>query len=128
MSRRFTVLALLLVALSGVVPAWACAAMAQQHDCCPDQTPCDSERTPQVVSEQAACCVTAPAPSQPVLASAQKDDASAIPGLDSPRGIAPHPFLQRTHWSRGPPFIGYVEPRSLGLDRHLYLQTGRLRL
>lgn len=128
MSRRLALLAVLLVTLAGVVPAWACAAMAQQHDCCPDRKPCDSDIGPQLVSQQGVCCVVAPAPSPLVITSPQKDDSSHIPAFDDSPDTAPLAHVEHAHWSRGPPVISGIDPNSLGRDQLLYLRTGRLRL
>jgi hypothetical protein len=127
MSRRLTFLALVLVALSGIVPAWACAAVAQTHDCCPDRKPCDQPEVRTDASDQVACCASAASQSQVVVARVQKNESlDSSPGDDLfvVHSAAP---LERAHLSQAPP-LARAQTILLGRDRLLYLQTGRLRL
>ena len=131
MLRRFAILSVLLLGLSGFVPAaLACAMMAQQMDCCPPDHSCDTDQAP-AWSDGAglACCdaVSSRTPTAAVAAveikkySSQELPPAKFPGAH-PGGIA----------SRGPPSRSHQLDVSLSAfppgRQDTYLRTGRLRL
>lgn len=130
MLHRLVTLSVLLVGLSGVVPAAvACAFIAQSADCCPTSQPCETEGAPTVVaSVSAPCCVAQPAPTRStVTGNVQSDrrfadspapDHAAAPAFEFPGSF---PSLRdRTAVAVAPP---------IKIDQQqVYLRTGRLRL
>lgn len=130
MLRRVGILGILLLALSGFVPAaWACAEAAQQMDCCPADQPCDeANATPSVVAESGLCCDLESTPTRSALAFAsQKEDRSAkAPVPDHAVAISfasPQAVSAYRRWTR----IGPV-PAQHNNQQQTYLLTGRLRL
>ena len=129
MLRRLAILGVLLLSLSGFVPAaLACAMMAQQMDCCPPDAPCEANQRPAWTdSTGLACCEvvssrtpTAMAVSVEIKKYSQDLPPPEFPGAH-PGGIA----------SRGPPQHSRFDAPLFVFppDRQdLYLRTGRLRL
>lgn len=130
MLRRIGILGVLLLALSGFVPAaWACAEMAQQMDCCPaDQPFDDADAASSVVAESGPCCDLEPTPTRSVLAFvSQKEDRSAKDCV--PDHLAPVSFSTQAAASayRRCTRAGPV-PALHNNHQQTYLLTGRLRL
>lgn len=130
MLRRVGILGVLLLALSGFVPAaWVCAEMTQQMDCCPPDQPCDeADAAPSVAAESGLCCdfESTPTRSVPVFASQKEDRSAKAPSPDylaaasfaSPQTISTFGGLARIHT---PPLLDNNQQQT-------YLLTGRLRL
>lgn len=131
MLRRLAILSVLLLGLSGFVPAaLACAMMAQQMDCCPPDHSCDTDRAP-AWSDGAglACCdaVTTRAPAATAAAvEIKKYHGKELPPPQFP-GAHPGGIA-----SRGPPRSADRPDVSLSTfppgRQDTYLRTGRLRL
>jgi hypothetical protein len=129
MLRRLGILSVLLLTLSGFVPAaLACALMAQQMDCCPPDQPCETNQRPAWTdSTGLACCeaVSSPAPTVTAVSVEIKKYSQDLPPPEFPGA---HPGYVT---SRGPPRYLRLDVLHFALppDRQdLYLQTGRLRL
>jgi hypothetical protein len=131
MSRQLAIFILLIVGLSFGSMGWPCAAMgaamAEQHDCCPPDHPCDSAG-PSMDFDQTACCVVGHSSSYAVIApSVHQDPAAALADLDPPSLVVPQ-IVSPPRLSQGPPSPRSRPLASLGLQQLLYLHTGRLRL
>lgn len=130
MLRRLATLSVLLISLSGVIPAaMACALIMQGADCCPQERPCDTDGAPAVVvSIDAPCCMAQPAPTRSTATvSVQSDrrfadspvpDHFVAPAFEFPS--SPPPLDERTVSAAASP---------IQIDQQqIYLRTGRLRL
>ena len=129
MLRRLSILGVLLLTLSGFVPAaMACAMMAQQMDCCPPDATCEADQEPSWTdSTGLACCdvMSTRAPTAVVSAVEIKKYSQDLPPPEFP-GAHPGGIA-----SRGPPQNPRFDAPLFVFppDRQdLYLQTGRLRL
>lgn len=130
MKRRLVTLSVLLLSLSGVIPAAvACAIATQSAACCHMGQSCETVGAPAIVaSASEICCVAQPDPARPtVTADAQSErrfanslapDHVAAPAFAFPGS---YPSLrERTAVAVAPPFR---------IDQQrIYLRTGRLRL
>lgn len=130
MVRRLATLAVLLLSLSGVVPAaLACADFAQDRDCCPPGQPCETQGIPTfLASNSVSCCDLQPLAQQVVVAVSSK--AESQPADASPPDHCAAPALEISG-ARSPPFvpITIVGADNLYPDQQqTYLLTGRLRL
>jgi hypothetical protein len=128
MLRRLSILGVLLLSLSGFVPAaLACAMMAQQMDCCPPDAVCETDQAPAWTdSAGLACCDVASSRTPAAVAATveikkysqdlpAQEFPGANPGKNSPRGPP--------HYSRADTFFAFPPDR-----QDTYLRTGRLRL
>jgi hypothetical protein len=129
MLRRLGILSVLLLSLSGFIPAaLACAVMAQHMDCCPPDQGCETDQGPTWTDNTAlACCdaVSSPAPAAVAVTVEIKKYSQELP---PPAFSGAHPGFITL---RGPP--QYLRPEvslfASPPDRQdLYLQTARLRL
>lgn len=130
MLRRFATLCVLLLGLSGVLPAAvACAISTQSTDCCPQGRPCEKNRTVTLLTTAGApCCNAQPAPmSSTVAIQGQSDrrfadfpapDHAAAPAFDLPSSF---PSLH------APTALAAALPIRID-QQQIYLRTGRLRL
>jgi hypothetical protein len=130
MKRRLSTLCILLLGLSGVIPAAvACAFVTQSTDCCHMGQSCETGGAAAIVaSVRATCCVAQPDPARStVTADAQSErrfadspppDRAAVPAFEFPNSL--HSLRERTAVAVAPPFK---------VNQQLvYLRTGRLRL
>jgi hypothetical protein len=129
MLRRLATLGVLLLSLSGFVPAaLACAIMEQQMDCCPPDAACETDQGPAWTDNSGlACCeaVSNRAPAAVAVSVEIKQDGQDLPPPEFPGA---HPGYIP---SRGPPRYSQLDAPLFAFppDRQdLYLQTGRLRL
>lgn len=129
MFRRLAMLGVLLLSLSGFVPAaLACAMMAQQMDCCPPDHSCDTDQGPAWTDGAGLACCDAMS-SRPPAAVATSVEINKYSSQDLPPPEFPgaHPGCIAP---RGPPRSSHADV-SLSFSpgrQHTYLQTGRLRL
>lgn len=128
MSRRFGVLAVLLLCLAGFAPSiWACAAMEQHRDCCPPgQPPCGTGKVPLSTGvTETACCSAQVAPAQRVASLGIEKEhvlGGALPtGWQGMASVSEADRAQTVRSSINPD----LRRES---SQQLYLQTGRLRL
>jgi hypothetical protein len=129
MLRRLGILAVLLLSLSGFVPAaLACAVMAQQMDCCPPDQACQTDQGPAWTDNTGlACCevVASRAPTAVAVSVEIKKHSQDLPPPDFP-GAHPGYIAARGPPQYSPPGAALV---AIPSDRQdLYLRTGRLRL
>jgi hypothetical protein len=128
MFRRLAILGVLLLSLSGFVPAaLACAVMAQHMDCCPPGQDCETGQGPVWTDTALACCdaVSAPAATAVVVSVEIKKYSQDLPQPEFPGA---HPGVIA---ARGPPQYSRPDLSVVACppDRQdIYLQTGRLRL
>lgn len=130
MLRRLAILTVLLVGLSGLVPAaLACATMAQQMDCCPPDHTCETEQGSTLTDGTGLVCCEAVSTRFPAATVAsveiKKYSSQDLPPPDFP-GAHPGGIA-----SRGPPVASRSYPSQFISPtgrQDVYLQTGRLRL
>ena len=129
MLRRLAILGVLLLSLSGFVPAvLACAAMAQQMDCCPPERPCEANHAPLWTDSTGLACCEAVSSHAPAAVTVSAEIKKYIQDLPPPKFSGAYPGCVA---SRGPPRVAQPDPVLLAFpaDRQdIYLQTGRLRL
>lgn len=119
--RRLAKMAVLLLSLTGVVPAaLACSVLAQDTDCCLPDQPCDTERAPTLLaSSSASCCEMLPVELRTVMAVATSSPDHCA--------VLAHQILS----ARSPQIAAIATPVAGDLhpdQQQTYLLTGRLRL
>ena len=137
MLRRMATLWVLLLGLSGMLPAaLACVAGMDHADCCPRNQPCESRgdsrggsggRT--VALDGGPCCVVqAPAsPSSQATLSRAELRFDDVPVPDQLLALVPNvPTVSAS--AGAPTVIDFVPPRLLLDQQQIYLLTARLRL
>jgi hypothetical protein len=129
MLRRLSILGVLLLSLTGFVPAaLACAVMAQHMDCCPPDQTCETDQGPAWTDNTALACCDAVSNRAPTVAAVSVEIKKYSQDLPPPEFPGAHPGVIT---SRGPPqYLRSDAPLFVfSPDRQdLYLQTGRLRL
>lgn len=130
MLRRLATLCVLLLSLSGVIPAAvACAFMTQSPDCCPTGQPCETDGAPTVVaSVSAPCCIAQPAPARSTVAvNAQHD--RRLEDSPTPGHAAAPAFEFSSSFPALPERVAFAVAPTIKIDQQqVYLRTGRLRL
>jgi len=129
MLRRLSILSVLLLTLSGFVPAaLACAMMAQQMDCCPPDAACETDQGPAWTDNTGLACCDVVSSRAPTVLAASVEIKKYSQDLPPPEFPGAHPGHITP---RGPPQNSrfdaplFVFPSD---EQDLYLQTGRLRL
>jgi hypothetical protein len=129
MLRRLTILGVLLLSLSGFIPAaLACAVMAQQMDCCPPDQTCETNQLPAWTDSAGLACCDAESNRSPAAVAVSAEIKKYSQDLPPPEFPGAHPGYIA---SRGPPQHSRVDAATFAFPWHrqdLYLQTGRLRL
>jgi hypothetical protein len=130
MLRRLAILGVLLLGLSGFVPAaLACAMMTQQQDCCPPGHSCATDEGPAWTDGAAlACCDAVPNRAPAAVAASVEVKKHVSQDLPPPEFPGAHPGGIA---SRGPPRFTFDSVVSFAFPpvrQDLYLRTGRLRL
>lgn len=129
MLRRLSILGVLLLSLSGFVPAaLACAMMAQQMDCCPPGAACETDQGPAWTDNTGLACCDAVSSRAPTAMAVSVEIKKYSQDLPPPEFPGAHPGSIA---SRGPPLYARTNASLFAFppDRQdLYLQTGRLRL
>lgn len=129
MLRRVAILGVLLLSLTGFVPAaLACAMMAQQMDCCPPDQTCETNQGPAWTDGAGLACCEVVSNRAPMATAISVEIKKYSQDLPPPEFPGAHPGCIA---SRGPPQYSRPEASLFAFppDRQdLYLQTGRLRL
>lgn len=130
MLRRLALLCVLLLGLSGVLPAAvACAFTAPSTDCCPQGQPCETEKTvTRVITAGGPCCNAQPAPTRSTVAAQGQGDRrfGDVPVPD--HAAAPASDLPSSFTSLHEPTAFVAAPLTRIDQQQIYLRTGRLRL
>ena len=131
MLRRFALLGVLLLGLSGVLPAAvACALTAQSTDCCPQGQPCETDQAVTLLTTTAGapCCNAQPAPTRSTVAVQGQGDRrfGDVPVPD--HAAAPACDLPSSFTSLHEPTVFVAAPLTRIDQQQIYLRTGRLRL
>lgn len=130
MLRRFATLGVLLLSLSGVIPAAAAwAFQTQSADCCPMGRPCKTQGGPTAVASAApSCCTAQPAPSRSTVTINVQSDRrfadSPIPDRAMEPAFEIPSSLPSVHDRE---YVATAPPININ-QRQVYLLTGRLRL
>jgi hypothetical protein len=130
MLRRFVTLCVLLVGLSGVLPAAvACAITTQRTDCCPEGQTCETDRAVTLLTTAGApCCNAQPAPTRSTVAVQGQSDRRFVDSPVPDPAAAPAFDLPSSSTSLHAPTALAAAPPIKIDQQQIYLRTGRLRL
>lgn len=129
MLRRLAILGVLLLSLSGFIPAaLACAVMAQHMDCCPPDQGCETSQGPTWTDSTGLACCEAVATRAPAAVAVSVEIKKYSQELPPPEFPGAHPGFVTL---RGPPQYSRPDAALFAFPpnrQDLYLQTARLRL
>ncbi len=130
MLRRFALLGVLLLGLSGVLPAAvACASTEQSTDCCPQGQPCETDKDVTLLTTAGGpCCNAQPAPTRSTVAIQGQSDRRFTDSAAPAHAAAPAFDFPNSFPSLHEPTALAVAPPIRVHPRQVYLRTGRLRL
>lgn len=130
MLRRLATLGVLLLSLSGALPAaLACAMIVQGADCCPTGQPCEPANTPAIlVANGEPCCEVQPAAMRAVVAVSSRSDSRFDDSPAPDHSAVPAHEFPETDSSPIEPRSSAAVPRLQIDQQQTYLLTGRLRL